>query len=206
MALKVDGKQKTPVVAGRCKGTLLVNLRAYITTNRDAATWERVVSRLPEPDQVVLKQPLLVSSWYPIGVWNRALRDHVRGVTVDPAAQSVETLRIAKYVAERDLNTVLKFALSIAMPDTIVARTGMFWSRYFDVGTLTPRMLKAREWVLTIDCPTGEDDGPSALTCGDGVNGWVANALILAGASAPKVVHRRCRFRGALVCETDVTW
>jgi hypothetical protein len=198
MPAKVDAKQKPPVLPGRCKGTLLVNLRAFVTTNRTAGAWERVVSRLPEPDQMVLRQPLLVSSWYPIGVWNRALRDYVRTFATD---HSAEILKV-----ERDLNTVLKFALSIARPDTIVARTGMFWSRYFDVGVLTPRMVKAQEWVLTIECPTGEEDGPAALTCGDGVNGWVTHALILAGAPTPKVVHRRCRFRGAPACETDVTW
>lgn len=206
MPFKLDPKQIPPTVVGRrCKGTLLVNLRAFITANRDAAAWERVVSRLPQSDQAVLRQPLLVSSWYPVGVWNRTLRDYLRNFT-SPSEQSGEILKIARYVADRDLNTVLKFALSIAMPDTIVARTGMFWSRYFDGGFLSPHMVKAREWILTIECPTGEDEGPSALTCGDGVNGWVTHALILAGAPTPKVAHRRCRFRGAPVCETDVSW
>jgi hypothetical protein len=204
MPFRIDPKQRTPTVVGhRCKGTLLVNLRAYVTNHRDAAAWERVVSRLPEHDQEVLRQPLLVSSWYPVGVYNRALRDYLRSFASD---QSAEALKIARYVADRDLNTVLKFALSIAMPDSIVARTGMFWSRYFDVGSLSPQLVKAREWVLTIDCPTGEDEGPSAITCGDGVSGWVTHALLMAGATAPKVVHRRCRFRGAPVCETSVTW
>lgn len=122
------------------------------------------------------------------------------------ADQSTEFKRVARHIADRDLNTVLKFALSIAMPDTIVARTGMFWSRYFDAGTLTPKMVKPREWVLTITGPTGDDEGPSAMNCGDGVSGWVEQALILAGASAPKVNHHRCRFRGAPECKSDVVW
>src|SRR6185436_16638631 len=135
--------------------------------------------------------PLLASSWYPVGVWNRVLKLHFRTVG-DPAA---EMRRIARYVADRDLNTVLKFALSIATPDTIVARTGMFWSRYFDCGTLTPSMIKRCEWVLAIQCSTDEDGGPSLYTCDMGVSGWVEQALQLAGAKAPRVAHRQCRFR-----------
>ena len=204
MAFKIDPKRRTPTIIGRrCKGTLLVNLRAFVTSTRDAAAWERVISRLPEPDQPILREPLLVSTWYPVGVWNRVLRDYIRNFASDPNS---ELLKIAHYVADRDLNTVLKFALSMAMPDTIVARTGMFWSRYFDAGSLSPRMTKAREWVLSIECPTGEDDGPSAMICSEGITGWVTHALRLAGAQSPKVVHRRCRFRGAPVCESDVTW
>src|SRR5262249_28078973 len=159
---KVDANKKPAAGAGRCKGTLLVNLRAYVTANRDAAAWKRIVSRLPERDQEIFDQQLLVSNWYPVGIWNRVLRDYVRRCATD---QSAEVLRIARYIADRDLNTVMKFALSIAMPDTIVARTGMFWSRYFDVGSLVPRMVKAKEWVLHIECPNGEDEGPSVLTC-----------------------------------------
>lgn len=196
-------KEKPPKqTGGRCKGTLLVNLRTFVISRRDTATWERIVDSMPTADRHVLKQPLLVSSWYPVGVWNRSLYCYLKGV-ID---QSGEVKRLARYVADRDLNTVMKFALSIAVPDTIVARTGMFWSRYFEVGTLLPKMVKPREWVLTISCPTGDDEGPAAHTCGDGVSGWVEQALVLAGAPTPKVTHRRCRFRGAPECESVVIW
>ena len=136
-----ETKSKSSIPAGRCKGTLLVNLRSFVTTNRDAGAWERLVTSLPKSDRDVLYQPLLPSSWYPIGVWNRALRTHVRSAS----DQAAEIKRFARYVADRDLNTVMKFALSIAMPDTIVARTGMFWSRYFDSGKVFPRMVKPFE-------------------------------------------------------------
>ncbi|KYF70048.1 MULTISPECIES: hypothetical protein [Sorangium] len=197
-----ETKSKSSIPAGRCKGTLLVNLRSFVTTNRDAGAWERLVTSLPKSDRDVLYQPLLPSSWYPIGVWNRALRTHVRSAS----DQAAEIKRFARYVADRDLNTVMKFALSIAMPDTIVARTGMFWSRYFDSGKVFPRMVKPREWVLTITGPTGDDEGPSAMNCGDGVCGWVEQALLLCGASTPKVTHQRCRFRGATECLSEVVW
>jgi hypothetical protein len=195
-------KPRAPVPGGRCKGTLLVNLRSFVTTTRNTEAWDRIVGASSSDDKDVLKQPLLVSSWYPVGVWNRTLRSHVK-TTADPSA---EIKKVARYIADRDLNTVLKFALSIAMPDTIVARTGMFWSRYFETGTLSPKMVKPREWVLTINGPIGEDDGPSAMNCGDGVSGWVEQALVLAGAVAPKVIHQRCRFRGASECKSDVVW
>lgn len=197
-----DTKSKTPIPPGKCKGTLLVNLRSFVSTTRDAGAWERLVTSMPKSDRDVLNQPLLVSSWYPIGVFNRALRTHVRST----GDQSNEIKRLARYIADRDLNTVLKFALSIAMPDTIVARTGMFWSRYFNTGSLSPKMVKPREWLLTITSPTGDEEGPSAMVCGDGVSGWVEQALVLAGASAPRVTHPRCRFRGATECTSEVVW
>jgi hypothetical protein len=53
------------------------------------------------------------------------------------------TCRDTPYVAER-LNTVLNFVPSIATPELIVARTSMFWSRYFDSGVLTPKELAPR--------------------------------------------------------------
>jgi hypothetical protein len=197
-----ETRNRSSAPTGRCKGTLLVNLRSFVSTTRDAAAWERLVTSLSKQDRDILGQPLLVSTWYPIGVWNRTLRAHIKSA----ADQSAEIKRLAHYVADRDLNTVLKFALSIAMPDTIVARTGMFWSRYFDAGSLSPKMVRPREWELIISGPTGEDEGPSAMNCGDGVSGWVEQALILAGAQAPKVSHQRCRFRGATECKSHVAW
>lgn len=196
------GRSKSGPPPARCKGTLLVNLRQYVQTSRDPATWQRIVEAAPPQDRLVLDQTMLGSSWYPVGVWNRALRTYFRGI----GDVSAEMRRIARYVADQDLNTVLKFALSIATPDTIMARTGMFWSRYFDCGSLSPQMVKPREWVLVIRGPTEEDQGPSAYTCDDGVGGWVEQALTMAGAQAPRVMHRRCRFRGAPECEAVATW
>jgi hypothetical protein len=72
------------------------------------------------------------------------------------------------------------------------------------MGLPFPRMVKPREWVLTITGPTGDDEGPSAMNCGDGVCGWVEQALLLCGASTPKVTHQRCRFRGATECLSEV--
>jgi hypothetical protein len=187
---------------GRCKGTLLVNLRAHVAATRGERAWDELLEALPGSDAKALRRPLLVSSWYDVGLWNRVLRLHLE-TAPDPA---IEMRRYARYVAERDLNTVLKLVLSIATPDIIVSRTSMFWSRYFDTGTLTPTHVGPRRWVLAIAGPKAEDEGPAAVTCGDGVSGWVEHALRLAGAPAPSVTHVRCRFQGASECSSNVGW
>ena len=187
---------------GRCKGTLLVNLRSHVTSTDGEAAWTTLVRGSSPADIEVLESPLLVSSWYPVGVWNRALRAQVRAHGDDVN----ELRKVARHVADRDLNTVLKFILSIANADTIVGRTGMFWSRYFDRGSLTPEKVGPNEWVLTIEGPTGEDAGAGEMTCGEGVSKWVQTALELTGVKSAKVVHERCRFRGQPECRTRVSW
>jgi hypothetical protein len=188
---------------GQCRGALLVSLRALVTESLDASAWERLCGTLPSSDRDALARPLLASGWYPVGVWNRLLRNHVRS-TFDPSA---ETRRVARRIADSDFNTFLKLALAIATPDTIIARTGTFWSRYFGKTTvMSPQLVRPREWMLTLTGPTGEDDAPSALNCGDGVNGWIEQALTMAGVQAPKVTHQHCRFRGAPDCKTRVVW
>ena len=198
--MKAAATANAPI--GRCKGTLLVNLRSFVVSEGGDSAWERLVDSASVEDARLLRQQLLVSSQYPVGVWNRVLHAHLDR---KPDASAV-MLRYARHVASRDLSTVLKFVLSIATPDGIVARTSMFWSRYFDTGSVTPTKVAPQEWTLAIAGPTDEDQGPGAATCGDGVTGWVEQALKLAGAKSPTITHVRCRFQGARVCTSTVRW
>jgi hypothetical protein len=94
--------------------------------------------------------------------------------------------------------------LSVATPDRIMARTPMFWSRYFDVCALKPTEVAPKNWVLTIAGPTGEEEAPAGVTCSDGVSRWIEQALRMAGAKSPTVIHTRCRFDGAPECASEV--
>lgn len=194
--------QKTQAPPGKCKGTLLVNLRAFVSAQGGEQAWHELVAASTADDASLLASQILVSSWYSVGVWNRVVGQWLSKST-DPSA---DMQKYARYVADRDLNTVLKFVLSIATPEVIVARTSMFWSRYFDCGVLKPHELEPRSWTLTITGPKAEDEAPAAFTCGDGVTGWVEHALRLAGAENPRVKHTRCRFNGAPECLSSVTW
>lgn len=193
---------KSNAPPGKCKGTLLVNLRAFVNAQHGPEAWNRLVAGAGADDARLLSSQLLVSSWYSVGAWNRVL---ARWLSKSPNP-SADMQNYARYVADRDLNTVMKLVLSIATPDLIVARTSMFWSRYFDSGVLTPTELAPRRWTLSITGPMAEDEGPAGVTCGDGVTGWVEHALRLAGAETPRVVHERCRFQGAPACLSRVTW
>jgi hypothetical protein len=187
---------------GNCKGTLLVHFRAFVLANGDETAWKTLLAESSRADAALLTSQLLVSSWYGVGVWNRALRIYFAKCS-DAAG---EVRRYADYVAERDLSTVLKLVLSIATPEIIVSRTSMFWRRYFDVGSLAPTKIGPQHWSLTIVGPKGEDEGPAAICCGGGVSSWVEHALRRSGARSPKVTHVRCRFNGAPECVSDVVW
>lgn len=194
--------QKTQAPPGKCKGTLLVNLRAFLNAKAGEQAWNELVAAADGEDARLLDSQLLVSSWYPVGAWNRIV-----GRWLSKSANpSADMQNYARYVADRDLNTVMKLVLSIATPELIVARTSMFWSRYFDCGVLKPTELAPRSWTLTITGPKAEDEAPAAFTCGDGVTGWVEHALRLAGAKEPHVTHTRCRFNGAPECMSLATW
>src|SRR3954451_15293486 len=92
---------------GRGKGTLLVNLRRYIVEKQGNEVWTRLVGGLPAPDRAVLESLVLVGGWYPVGVWNRTL-DAFVAPTKDP---SKLTMEIARYIADKDLNSIFKALL-----------------------------------------------------------------------------------------------
>lgn len=187
---------------GRCKGTLLVNLRSLVVEAKGDAVWSALVHTTSPADQDVLRQPLLVSSWYPVGVYNRIIAGYLAGERDAGLAMT----RYARHVANRDLNTVLRVMLSLASPEAIVKRSPMLWGRYFDTGSVSAHEEAPGRWVVAVDCPKGEEEGPAEPTCRSGVGGWLVEGVLLAGAKSPVSEHRSCRFAGAPRCETVLTW
>jgi hypothetical protein len=186
---------------GHVKGVLLVHLREYVVTHRGDGAWDSALARIKAGDPEVWSGLVLSSSWYPVGAWNRAFDVVVRTVP-DPIA---EVRKIAYFVSERDIHSVFRMLLRIAPPEFVLGRTGMFWSRYFDVGTLRPAKLGERRWEIALDAPVGEDEAPGTLTC-VGVCGWLERALAMTGTNGAKAHHGRCRFIGGTRCHFDVTW
>src|SRR5215472_12419284 len=58
---------------GHIKGSLLVHLREQVVRRVDEQAWDRLVRAASPSDRELLGGVLLTGSWYPMGVWNRAL-------------------------------------------------------------------------------------------------------------------------------------
>ncbi len=189
---------------GRAKGALLVHLREHVIRGAGAEAWERIVRASSAPDREYLGALLLTGSWYPVGVWNRALGAHLATRPAEEARD--EMMAIAERVADSDMHTLFKVTLRLASPAMVAARAGSLWGRYFDRGTLTSMETAPAHWRLTLEAPTAEDEGPSEPICAHGLVGWAQQALRLAGATHAVVQHTKCRFAFARYCEYRVTW
>lgn len=189
---------------GHAKGALLVHLREHVIRRADEGAWDRLVRGSPAADREVLGALLLTGSWYPVGVWNRALAAHL--ATRPVAETRDEMLAIAERVADSDMHTLFKITLRLASPSMVAARAGSLWGRYFDQGTLTSTEIGPARWRLTLEAPTAEELGPSEPLCTYGLAGWAQQALRLAGAKHAVVEHSKCRFAFSRYCEYRVAW
>jgi hypothetical protein len=185
------------------KGTLLKNLGEYVIERHGQPAWRQLIDSLPADDRAILAGLVLAGGWYPVGVWNRVLAAYLARHAKDADA---EAEIVARWIADRDLNTLFKVMLKMGSPEFVLARTDSLWSRYFDSGKIESAEVAKRNWALKLTAPVGLDDAPSAFTCGPGVRGWLTQALALTGCKSPRVVQTRCRFQSAPACEYEVTW
>ena len=184
------------------KGTLLVNLKAYVERQHGVVGWQQLMEALEPADRELLGGLVLVGGWYPVGVWNRALEKYL----ARSRAPSQEMVEIARFIADRDLNSLFKALLRMGSPAFVLSRTDSLWRRYFDVGRFGHEELGDRHWHLTLEAPAGQDAGPDVWTCNEGVSGWLTQALELTGARSGRVTHVRCRYQGSSHCEYEAHW
>src|SRR5262245_38303385 len=103
-----SGKKMRHQATAQVKGVLLVHLREFVVESHDLPTWKEIEQRLKAIDPDVWTGLMLVTSWYPIGAWNRAFQLVVSSGGSDP---NIELRRLAHFISERDLNTVFKMLL-----------------------------------------------------------------------------------------------
>lgn len=187
---------------GMVKGTLLVHLRAFVIREFGEQGWARLLETLRPADRQVLEGLVLLGGWHPVGVWNRALETFLPANYADPPATMG---RLAKFVADRDLNTLFKLVLKVGSPDFILSRTASLYNRYFDSGTFVPQKIGPQHWVATLTVPRHEDQGPALFSCDAGICAWLAHALELSGVR-PTVAHPKCRFNRSSYCQYDLIW
>ncbi len=184
------------------KGALLIHLRAFVTREFGDAGWATLLESMRPADRQILEGLVLVGGWKPIGVWNRALETFLTANYSDPAGTMG---RLAKFVADRDLNTVFKLVLKVGSPDFILSRTASIYNRYFEPGTFVPQKVGTQHWVATLTVSRHEEQGLGLFSCDPGLCAWLAHALELSGVR-PSVTHTKCRFNRSPYCQYDLTW
>lgn len=188
-------------LSGRCKGSILVHLRAYADAAYGKEAWVDMVRYAPSDDRAVLDGIIIAGGWYPVGVWNRALGALISRHTV---ALDAEMRKVAGYIADRDLNSVYKMILRLGSPEFLLRRTDSLWSRYFDSGRFTHQELEPHRFKLMLDAPSGANT-PDRLTCGPGVCSWIEMGMKHTGVEG-RVQHVECRFDNGNRCEYVATW
>jgi hypothetical protein len=189
---------------GQGKGSLLVHMRTYVQKKHGERAWADVLERASAADRKVLSDVILAGGWYPIGVVNRTLGT-VLGLARGHSAED-EMRMLSAYIADSDLGSVYKKVLRLGSPDFLLRRTDSLWSRYFDVGKLTPTEVAPRHWRLKLEMVMGDDLAPNHYFCGPGCPAWIEMGLKLTGATAASVRHIECRMQNGTSCTYVVNW
>lgn len=185
------------------KGNALGGFKQYVSTRHGARGLARWIERMDPQDVALIEGLILPNSWYPVRIWN-GLVDRYVALYGEGDPQSFRP--VADAIADGDLHSFFKVLLKAASPAMVLRRAGSLWERYFDVGTMEGTELAAKHFLVRLTAPRLPERGPGAVTCAAGIPAWQERSLGLAGARNPRARHTQCRFRGAVLCEFDVTW
>lgn len=186
------------------KGTALGWLKRYVEAHHGERGVETWLEGLDAGESELIRGGLILpNSWYPVITWNHLVDRYVMALGGGVASSFGP---VAHEIAANDLYAFFKVLLKQGSPVTVLRRASSLWERYFDAGKMEPEERAANHFFIRLSCPTAEDKAPGPVTCAHGVPAWQQRALEIMGATDVRIVHLRCRFHGAAVCEYDVTW
>jgi uncharacterized protein (TIGR02265 family) len=192
---------KAPAAAGSVKGTLVIARMKYLRAQGPDAC-ERVLRRLANDDQQVLRGMLLPSAWYAADLLLR-LEMTIAAVLArgDRGALFVDMGRFSAdtnlgpggtqqpYLREDDPHFLLR-----NVPRMYASQHGGGERTYEQTG---PKGAVIR--TLDPGAEAGPDDCLTAM-------GWLRRAIELSGGKSVAVEETRCRARGAPCCEYVCRW
>ncbi len=188
-------------VGGKVKGTLLISRMKYLRAQGTEAT-ERVLKRLAQADQGVLRGMLLPSSWYSADLMQRfemtiaavLARGDRRALFLDMGQFSADT-----HLSE---NGIQRAYVRRDDPHFLLRNVPrMYSAQHSDGTTRSYEQTGLRSAVLR----TVAGEPPHAEDCLTAV-GWLRRAIELSGGRAVQVDEARCRANGAECCEFHCTW
>lgn len=191
---------KRPPQSGTIKGTLVIARMKYLRA-QGLESAERVLRRLSQSDQAVLRGMLLPSTWYPFDLIMR-LEMTIAAVLAQGDRRAL-FLSMGQFSADTNLgpNGVQRPYLREGDPHFLLRNVPRMYASQHSEGTRTYEQTSPRSAIVrTID---GEQ--PDAEDCLTAV-GWLRRAVELSGGRAVTVDETQCRARGGACCEYVCKW
>lgn len=186
-----------PPTSATTKGSVLRALLKFVEDDLTPEQFERAIAALPEADQVILRQPSILSS-------QKVSEFVLNRLTVEAARAKGEALEpFARRAGGAELKAavgIYRFFTFVLTPTAIARKAATIWSTIHSHGSLAVvENAEGRAGVRLSDYPS-EEPHCARLT------GWMEGLGVMTGVRNTKVVHGLCMTRGDRVCEWLVTW
>ncbi len=186
--------------SGKVKGTLLLARMKYLRA-QGGESLDRVLGRLSQADQEVLRGMLLPSSWYPLDLLSRL--DTAIAAVLSKGDRRALFLDMGRFSADTNLGPGGSQRPFVREDDPLFLLKNlprMYSSQHTD-GTREYEQKGPKAAVVrTVGAATPEPD--DCLT----TVGWLKRAIELSGGREVSVTEPRCRGRGDPCCEYACSW
>lgn len=193
---------KRSAMHGNVKGTLVIARMKYLRA-QGLESSERVLRRLAQADQTVLRGMLLPSTWYPADLLLR-LELTIAAVLAQGDRRAL-FLDMGQFSADTNLGPggVQRPYVKEGEPHFLLRNLPRIYASQHSGGTRTYDETGPRSAIVrTLDTPGDEPDAEDCLT----TVGWLRRAIELSGGRAVSVEETRCRAKGASCCEFSCSW
>ncbi len=195
------GATKHSAVHGNVKGTLVIARMKYLRAQGQDAS-ERVLRRLSQADQQVLRGMLLPSSWYAADLLMRF--EMTIAAVLAQGDRRALFIDMGQFSADTNLGTngTQRPYLREGDPHFLLRNVPRMYAAQHSAGTRTYEQSGAHGAVIRTLDDGGEADADDCLTA----VGWLRRAIELSGGRSVSVDETRCRAKGASCCEFVCAW
>jgi uncharacterized protein (TIGR02265 family) len=192
---------KGPAAAGNVKGTLVIARMKYLRAQGQEAA-ERVLRRLSQADQQVLRGMLLPSTWYAADMLMRF--EMTIAAVLAKGDRRALFVDMGHFSADTNLGPsgVQRPYLREGDPHFLLRNVPRMYASQHSGGTRTYEQTGKKSAVLRTLEAGGEVNADDCLTA----VGWLRRAIELSGGKSVTVDETRCRATGAPCCEYVCSW
>jgi uncharacterized protein (TIGR02265 family) len=181
------------------KGIIFLSRKTFVEKTWGKEAWERVLRRLTDADQEVLRGLIISAGWYPFELNLRL--DRAIAATFAPGDPEKIFLDMGRSSASVNLTGVHASYVKRGHPHELLAMSPRIYGSYYDKGHRTCEKTGPNSAVLK----TFEAENVTHEDCLTVVR-WYERAIERCGGRKVKVQEIQCRTNGAPHCEYHCQW